>query len=209
MMDNRAGIAAAAERNKEPILQVLRQVLPGAGGTRPLLLELASGTGQHAVHCSRGLPHLDWQPTDPDPAALDSIAAHREAAGLSNLRAPLLLDAVAESWPVATADALFCANMIHIAPWAAAVGLADGAARILQAPAAPAVLYGPYRRDGQHVSASNAAFDDSLRQRDPAWGVRDLEAVAELFHQRGFSGPEVVDMPANNLVLVFRREGAA
>lgn len=209
-MENRAGIAAAAERNKGPILEVLQQVLgnPGAAGRdgpdRPLVLELASGTGQHAVHFCRGLTHLDWQPSDPDPAALQSIALHRAASDCANLREPLHLDVTADPWPIRSADALFCANMIHIAPWSAAVGLADGAARILPA-GAPAILYGPFRREDAHVSESNAAFDESLRRRDPRWGVRDLEAVAALFTDRGFGAPQIFPMPANNLILLFRR----
>lgn len=207
-MQGRAGIAAAAERNKEPIRQVLAQVLPrqAPGGRRPLVLEVASGTGQHAVHMAAALPQLDWQPSDPDPAALESIAAHRTQAGLPNLLPPLRLDAAAPDWPVAAADALFCANMIHIAPWEAAMGLAAGAGRILPA-GAPALLYGPFRRQGRHTAPSNAAFDESLRARDPRWGVRDEEEVAALFAAQGFVAEEVFEMPANNLILLFRREG--
>lgn len=212
-MENQAGIAAAAEQNKGPILEILQQVLAekGVGATRgisrPLVLELASGTGQHAVHFCRDLTHLDWQPSDPDPAALRSIALHRAASDCANLREPLHLDVMASTWPIRSADALFCANMIHIAPWSAAIGLADGAARILP-PGAPAILYGPFRREGAHISESNAAFDESLRRRDQRWGVRDLEAVAALFAERGFGAPQVFQMPANNLILVFRREGS-
>lgn len=206
-MQNRAAIAAAAERNKEPILQVLQAVLPraAASGGRPLVLEIASGTGQHAAHFAAALPQLDWQPSDPDPAALDSIAAHRMQAGLPNLLPPLLLDAAAADWPLAAAAALFCANMIHIAPWQAAVGLAAGAGRLLPA-AAPVALYGPFRRDGRHTAPSNAAFDESLQARDPRWGIRDLDEVAALFATQGFALAKVVEMPANNLTVLFRRE---
>lgn len=214
-MTNAGAIAAAADRNKAPISEALCRLLapgempePAGPDTRPLLLEIASGTGQHAVHCSAILPHLDWQPSDPDPAALESVAAHRRAAALPNLLPPLVLDVTAADWPVARAHALFCANMIHIAPWQAAIGLAAGAGRVL-VPGATAILYGPFRRDGRHTAASNAAFDESLRARDPDWGVRDLEAVAALFDTAGFGLGEVIEMPANNLMLRFRRTGVA
>ena len=191
--------APAAARNRDPILAVLRRVLPARPGA--LVLEVASGTGQHAVHFAQALPHLHWQPTDLDPAALASIAAWVQEAGLSNLRAPQPLD-VRGAWPVDRADALFCANMVHISPWACTLGLLEGAARLLDV-GAPLVLYGPYRRGGAHTAPSNAAFDESLRARDPAWGVRDLEAVVD--HARGFALEEVVQMPANNLTVVLRR----
>ena len=208
-MQNKAGIAAAADRNKEPILAALQPLLAAAAlprpeAGRPLLLEAASGTGQHAAHFCAALPHLDWQPTDPDPSALASIAGHREIAALDNFLAPLQLDVTMADWPLERADALFCANMIHIAPWEAAIGLAAGAGRLLPA-GAPVILYGPYRRDGAHTADSNAAFDDSLRARDPRWGLRDLEAVAALFDAAGFLAPDVIEMPANNLLLCFRK----
>ena len=187
----------ACERNKGPILEILVT----AFARRSRVLEIGSGTGQHAVHFAQALPHLHWQPTDLDPAALASIAAWVQEAGLSNLRAPQPLD-VRAAWPVDRADALFCANMVHISPWACTLGLLEGAARLLDA-GAPLVLYGPYRRGGAHTGPSNAAFDESLRARDPAWGVRDLEAVVD--HARGFALEEVVEMPANNLTVVLRR----
>lgn len=191
--------APAAARNREPILAALRGRLPAAG----LLLEVASGTGEHAVHLAAAFPTLTIQPSDPDSDARASIAAWAAEAGLANLRPPLALDAAA-AWPVAHADAVLCINMIHIAPWAAAEGLLHGAARILP-PGAPLVLYGPFRQGGAHTAPSNAAFDDSLRAQDPRWGVRDLEAVAALAAGQGFGAPDVVPMPANNLTVVFRR----
>lgn len=191
--------APAAERNREPLLAVLRRVLPQHHGAQ--VLELASGTGQHALHFASALPHLRWQPTDADADARASIAAWRAEAGLDNLLPPLFLD-VREPWPVAAADAIFCANMVHISPWTCTLALLAGAAAVLP-PGSPLVLYGPYRRGGAHTAPSNAAFDASLRARDPSWGVRDLEVVVA--EARGFTLDEVVEMPANNLTVVLRR----
>ena len=193
--------APAAARNRGPILDALRPHLPIAG----LLLEVASGTGEHCAHLAAALPGLTFQPTDPDPASLASIDAW--CASLPNVRSALPLDAAAPGWPVAAADAVLCINMIHIAPWAAAVGLMAGAARVLP-PDGLLALYGPYRRDGQHTGPGNAAFDASLRDRDPAWGVRALENVAALAGAAGFGVPEIVQMPADNLLLAFRRSAA-
>jgi hypothetical protein len=192
--------APAVARNRDPILAVLRDVLPAAG----TVLEIASGTGEHAVHFAAALPHLVWQPTDPDAQARGSIAAHAARAGLANLRPPLELDASAPTWPVTRADALVSINMIHISPWRATQGLMAGAARVLPA-GAPLYLYGPYRRHGLHTAPSNAAFDENLRARDPAWGVRDLDEVAELAAALGFALQRSVAMPANNLSVIFRR----
>lgn len=192
--------APAAARNREPILAVLRRHLPETG----LVLEVSSGTGEHAVHFAAALPGLTWQPSDPDPDARASIAAWAAEAGLPNLRPPLALDAATEDWPVARADAVLCINMIHIAPWAAGLGLLRGAARRLP-PGGPLILYGPYRRGGRHTAPSNAAFDAGLRAQDPRWGVRNLEAVAEAAAATGFGPPSVEEMPANNLTVVFRR----
>lgn len=190
--------APAAARNREPILAVLRGWLPPAG----LVLEVASGTGEHAAHFAAALPRLAFQPSDPDPAALASIDAW--AAGAANIRPALRLDAAAAEWPVGAVDAVLCINMIHIAPWSAAEGLVRGAAARL-ASGAPLILYGPYRRGGAHTAPSNAVFDSDLRSRDPAWGVRDLEAVAALAALEGFGTPELREMPANNLMLRFAR----
>lgn len=192
--------APAAARNRDPILAVLRDALPPSG----LVLEAASGTGEHAVHFARALPGLLWQPSDPDPAARASIAAWREAEGLPNLLPPLELDAAAPQWPVERADAVVCINMIHISPWASAAGLLAGAGRLLAA-GRPLVLYGPYRRAGHPIEPSNQAFDDDLRRRDPRWGLRNLEDVSACALIHGLALDKVVEMPANNLSIVFRK----
>ncbi|HEV2678289.1 MAG TPA: DUF938 domain-containing protein [Aliidongia sp.] len=192
--------APATERNRAPILELLTRVLPPAG----LVLEIASGTGEHAAFFARRLPHLSWQPTDIDAAARASIVAWTAEAGLDNVRPPLALDAAQSNWPIDRADAIVAVNMIHIAPWAAAVGLLGGAARIL-AVGAPLILYGPFKRDGRHTAPSNEAFDQNLRRQDPSWGVRDLETVVETAHAAGLALTETAPMPANNLGLVFRR----
>jgi SAM-dependent methyltransferase len=192
--------APAAARNREPILRVLRDCLP-----RPArVLEIASGTGEHAAWFSSALPELTWQPTDRDPEALLSIAAWRDSAGLPNLLPPLPLDAAADTWPVARAEAVVAINMIHIAPWAATQGLVAGAARALT-PGGLLYLYGPFREGGAHTGAGNAAFDADLRARDPSWGIRDLDEIAALASRHGFLAPERIAMPANNLSVVFRR----
>jgi SAM-dependent methyltransferase len=187
-------------RNRDPILAVLRRVLPAQG----LVLEIAEGTGEHAVHFAAHLPRLQWQPSDPDPDARASIDAWRASAALSNLLPSIALDVTADPWPVARADAIVCINMIHISPWAATEGLMAGAARLLPRDGV-LFLYGPYRREGRHTAPSNEAFDQDLRRRNPAWGVRDLEEVAALAARNGLDLKEVVEMPANNLSVVFRR----
>ncbi len=192
--------APAAERNREPIAAVLREMLPARG----TVLEVASGTGQHAGWFAGLFPNLTWQPSDPDPAALASIRAWRADTKLPNLREPLLLDAEAETWPVAAADAILCVNMVHISPWAATVGLLRGAARLLPA-GAPLILYGPYRRAGTPTAPSNEAFDASLRARNAEWGLRTLEAVTAEAAANGLRFERLFEMPANNLTLVFRR----
>lgn len=197
MTDHRR-YAPAAARNRDPILAVLRSVLPAQG----TVLEVASGSGEHAIHFAAALPDLRIQPSDPDPAAVLSITAWAAMAGLANLLPPLRLDAAAADWPVARADAILCINMIHIAPWAATLGLLAGAGRLLEA-GAPLFLYGPFRRAGRALEPSNAAFDQDLRRRDPAWGLRVLEDVAERAAAAGFAAPLVTEMPANNLSVVF------
>lgn len=199
MTDHRQQAPAAA-RNRDPILAVLRGVLPEAG----TVLEIASGSGEHSLHFARALPELVFQPSDPNPEARSSIAAWAAESGLANLRPPLALDAASPPWEMTAADAVLCINMIHISPWAATEGLMRGAAAILS-PGAPLYLYGPYRRAGIPTAPSNEAFDRDLRGRDPAWGLRELEAVAALAAAEGFSGPAVTEMPANNLSVVFRR----
>jgi SAM-dependent methyltransferase len=188
------------ERNREPILDVLRRVLPKHG----LVLEVASGSGEHAAYFAAHLPALTWQPSDPDPAALASIAAHRTAGGAPNLLAPVLLDVSAPRWPVERADAVICNNMIHISPWSASEGLMAGAARTLPA-GGILYLYGPYKIDGRHTAPSNAAFDATLRAQNPALGIRDLADVAASAERNGLTLAETVAMPANNLSVVFRR----
>ena len=191
---------AAAARNRQPILDVLQEHLPPRG----LALEVASGSGEHVVHFAQACPDLVFQPSDPDPAHRASIDAWTAALGLANVRPAIDLDAMAPTWPVAAANAVLCSNMIHIAPWAATVGLVRGAGRIVP-PGGVLYLYGPYRRGGRHTAPSNAAFDASLRAQHTAWGVRDLEAVADLAAAEGFAAPIVVEMPANNLSLVLRK----
>lgn len=193
--------APATARNREPIAAVLREVLPESG----TLIEIASGTGEHAVYFAGLFPGLIWQPTDPDPAALASIHAWRRDSGLGNLLEPMRLDAAAETWPAGPADAILCVNMVHISPWAATEGLMRGAARALPA-GAPLVLYGPYRRAGVPTAPSNEAFDESLRARNPDWGLRDLESVGAEAETRGLRFDRLYEMPANNLALVFRRQ---
>jgi SAM-dependent methyltransferase len=194
--------APATARNRDPILAVLRDILPASG----LILEIASGTGEHVRHFAENMPGLDWQSTDPDPDALASIAAWSD--GLANIRPPLRLDASTPDWPVVQADAILCINMVHISPWAATEGLFAGAARLLP-PAAPLYLYGPYRRAGVPTAPSNEAFDASLKERNPEWGLRWLEDVVALATRTGFIFDRLVEMPANNVSLVFRREGAS
>lgn len=190
----------AAARNCEPILAVLRAHLPERG----LVLEVASGTGEHAVHFARAVPGWAWQPSDPSAAARASIAAWTQSERLANVLPPLDLDAASEDWPIRAADAIVSINMIHIAPWEAAVGLMRGAGRTLHE-GAPLVLYGPFRRPGHVLEASNAAFDEDLRRRDSRWGLRALDDVAELATENGLRLVHTVEMPANNLCVVFTR----
>jgi SAM-dependent methyltransferase len=193
--------APATLRNRAAIADVLAAWLPATGR----VLEVASGTGEHAAYLARRFPDLVWQPSDPDAAHRRSIAAYRESEDLDNLLAPLDLDSTAGAWPLdAAVAAVLCCNMIHIAPWAAAEGLFAGAARHLKATGG-LYLYGPFKRGGQHTAPSNASFDAGLRAQNPAWGVRDLEAVAALAAANGFAAPLIEAMPANNLSLWFAR----
>jgi SAM-dependent methyltransferase len=187
-------------RNAGPIAEVLRTILPADG----LVLEVASGTGEHILHFARQFPDLLWRPSDPDPAALRSIEAWRTGSGLANLLPPVALDARAVDWPVAAADAILCINMVHISPWAATAGLLRGAGRLL-APGAPLFLYGAYRRAGVATAPSNAAFDAGLRLRDPEWGLRNLEDVVVEADKQGLRFEAVTEMPANNLSVVLRK----
>jgi len=194
------GFAPAAERNRQPILDVLRQVLPETG----LVLEVASGTGQHAVFFSERLSNLRWQPSDASVEALRSINAWVEESNRENLLPPIELDACSHPWPIASADALLCINMIHISPWAATESLFQGA-RALLAGGSPLVTYGPYKLHGEHSAPSNAAFDESLRSRNFLWGVRDIDELIELAGRTGFALQERISMPANNMTLVWAR----
>ena len=191
--------APATERNRDPIAEVLGGVLPARGR----VLEVASGTGEHVVHFAARFPEIVWQPSDPDPGALASIAAWKAEAGLANVLEPIRLDA-AEPWPAVEADAILCINMVHISPWAATEGLMRGAAAVLK-PGAPLILYGPYRRAGVPTAPSNEAFDASLKARDPQWGLRQVEDVEAEALRNHLHLERVVEMPANNLTLVFRR----
>jgi Protein of unknown function (DUF938) len=199
MTDHRQ-CAPATVRNRDFILDVLRDVLPTTG----VILEIASGSGEHVVHFARNLPSLVFQPSDPEPDALLSVAAWMKAAEVTNVRAPIVLDASRSLWPIASADGIICINMVHISPWDASVGLIRGAAAILP-PGSPLYLYGPYKRKGFATAPSNEAFDRNLRDRNPIWGLRDLEAIAAIAQSAGFSIPDITEMPANNLSIVFRR----
>jgi hypothetical protein len=191
--------APATQRNRDAIASVLRDVLPPEG----LVLELASGSGEHAMHFASLFARLTWQPSDPDADALASIAAWRSQAGLANLLPPLRIDASAPDWRIEKADAVLCINMIHISPWAATQGLMAGAQRLLK-PGQPLFLYGPFTQNEVRTAPSNAAFDASLRERNPAWGLRAVEDVIALARQHGFDLDQRVAMPANNLSVVFR-----
>jgi SAM-dependent methyltransferase len=190
----------APERNKAPILEVLRRVLPARG----TVLEVASGTGQHVVHFAANLPALQWLPSDPEEPHRRSIEARVVQAGLANVAPPRALDVLDRPWPVGAVDAIMCINMIHIAPWEATLALLAEAGRLLPGDGV-LFLYGPFRRGGGHTAPSNAAFDADLRRRNPSWGVRDLEDVQQLAGDAGMDLRDIVDMPANNLSLVFRR----
>jgi hypothetical protein len=192
-------VAAAAERNRIAIAEILDGVLPRAG----FVLEIASGSGQHATFFARRFPALTWQPSDLDAGALASIEAYRSEETLPNLRLPLLLDAAGDNWPIASADAVVCINMIHISPWSACTGLLRGAARVLPS-GAPLVLYGPFAIDGDFTAPSNIAFDQRLRGENPEWGVRELREIERAATDVGLHLERCVARPANNHVVVFR-----
>jgi hypothetical protein len=190
--------APATERNRDVIAQTLARVLPAEG----LVLEVASGTGEHVVHFAKRFPALTWQPSDPDPIALASINAWRADSNVPNMRPAMLLDASAD-WPIAKADAVVCINMTHISPWAATVGLLRNAARLLPQ-SAVLFIYGPYNQRDVPLADSNAAFDAALRQQNALWGLRFVEDIAAEAHVSGLHLDSVIDMPANNLSLIFR-----
>jgi SAM-dependent methyltransferase len=193
-------IAPATQRNREAITSVLRDILPAKG----VVLEVASGTGEHVVHFAAAFPDLTWQPSDYDLAGLASIEAWSSESGLPNILSPLRIDASAADWPLTRAEAIICINMAHIAPWEASEGLFAGAARLL-APGAPLYLYGPYREAGVATAESNEAFDVSLKARNPAWGLRSVEQMNALAAHSGFALEARVEMPANNLSLFYKR----
>ena len=191
----------AALRNRGPIADLLRPLLPESG----TVLELASGSGEHVIHFASLFPQLVWQPSDPSPEARASIEQWVESESLTNVLPPLDIDASSETWPLKRADAMIAINMVHISPWPATQGLLAGAGRLLPA-GAPLILYGPYRREGQPLVPSNVEFDASLRARNPAWGIRLLEDVASLAEQSGLSLTSATELPANNLGVVFTRQ---
>ncbi|HEV7730839.1 MAG TPA: DUF938 domain-containing protein [Candidatus Binatia bacterium] len=190
--------APATQRNRDPILAVLRRILPAQG----LVLEIAAGTGEHAACFAGAMPGLTWQPTDLDPTAMPGIASWCD--GVANVRPPLVLDVTRPDWPVDRADAVVCINMLHISPWTAGEATLRGAGRLLQS-GGVLYLYGPYRRDGAHTAPSNAGFDATLRAQDASWGVRDLETVVATAAGVGLVHRETVEMPANNLSVIFAR----
>jgi SAM-dependent methyltransferase len=194
----------APERNKDPILDVLARVLPVSGR----VLEIASGTGQHVVHFAQGLPRLLWQPSDYEAPHRAAIAQRIAAAARTNIQPPLELDVLERPWRVGEVDAVVCINMIHIAPWSAGVALIEESARLLPE-GGVLFLYGPYRRSRVPTAPSNEAFDVSLRERNPEWGLRQLETVTDLCLRNGLEPQEIVEMPANNLSVVFRRGAGA
>ena len=189
-----------AERNKGPILDVLARVLPRRG----LVLEIASGTGQHVMHFAKALSDLTWQPSDPDAELRDSIALRVREEQRANVKSPVDLDVAKLPWPLQAADAVLAINLIHVAPWPATLALFEGAKALLSTEHV-LFLYGPYRRFGHHTSESNAQFDSDLRAQNSEWGLRDLEAVSEVAARAGFALAEIVEMPANNFSLVFKR----
>ncbi len=203
-MDDSAGderlFFAYTEGNREAILEVLRRVLPPRG----LVLEIASGSGQHAAHFARAMPELEWQPTEREATRLRSIAAWRAYEGLSNMRPPLRLDVLETPWPIARADAVLNVNTVHIAPRAVGLALFEGAGRVL-GPGGVLCIYGPYRVGGVHTAPSNAAFDRQLRAMDPRFGIWDVSEAAEAALEAGFGALERIQMPVNNQMLVFVR----
>jgi|SRR5579859_5986509 len=193
-------VVASADRNRGPILTVLERVLPKTG----LVLEVASGTGQHVIHFAQTLKALSWQPTDMDAACRRSICAWLATAELANVRRPLDLDVRALPWRVPTLDAIVCLNLLHIAPWSVATALFAGAGLALRETGL-LYLYGPYSVQGRHTAPSNAAFDSALRAENPEWGLRDLKEVESLAKDQGFDLAETIEMPANNFSVLFRK----
>ena len=196
--------ALATQRNREPILEILSEVLRHNSN----ILEIASGTGEHAVYFASKLKSCRWIPSDTNVMSWESIVAWKKAESVANLALPLLIDVTQANWQQQVAnekiDAVVNINMIHIAPWEACLGLMEGAKGILS-PGGVLYLYGPYKRNGEHTAPSNAQFDRSLRDRNPSWGVRDLETVVEVAAAQNLRLQQVIDMPANNLSVIFSR----
>jgi SAM-dependent methyltransferase len=202
MSDQRRSAPSTA-RNRQPILNVLQRVLPENGR----VLEVASGAGEHAVHVAAAMPGIAWRPSDPDPPSRASISAWTASAGLNNVLPPLDIDVRADFWGLehdSPFDAVVAINVVHIAPWEATLGLVAGARRLLRQ-GGVLFLYGPYKRDGRHTAPSNEAFDASLKSRDPSWGVRDVGDLERAAKTQGLELRETVEMPANNLALVFAK----
>ena len=195
--------APATTRNREPISDVLSEWLPASG----MVLELASGTGEHAIHFGRRFPELEWQPSDVHPEALESIRSWRRTSGLANVREPIAIDAAAIDWPIGSAAAILSINMVHISPWSAALGLLAGAARILPK-GGPLILYGPWLKDDIPTAPSNLEFDADLKRRDSEWGLRRVEEFVAAAKPHGLELTEIRSMPANNLMLLLRRTHA-
>jgi len=193
-------LAGSAERNKDPILEVLGRALPESG----LVLEIGSGTGQHVTYFAGAFPRLVWQPSDVDPELRRSVSAWIGQEQVGNVREPISLDIHERPWPVTTADAVVCINVLHVAPWAATRALFEGAREVLP-PGGCLFVYGPFQRDGRHTAPSNERFDAELRAFDPQWGIRDVAEVGQTAATAGFALAETVEMPANNLSLVFRK----
>lgn len=199
-MNDKRLFAPSTARNRGPILDVLRNVLPSKG----VALEIASGAGEHVTFFAQHLPGLTFCPSDPSAEARESISAWIASTRLANVNAPLALNVEEFPWPINAADAIICINMTHISPWSATEALFEGGSRALRKEA-PLYLYGPYKRGGAHTAPSNAEFDASLRARNAAWGIRDLDDVAACARAKGFGEPQIVDMPAHNLSVIFRR----
>ena len=193
--------APAALRNREAIADVLAEWLPESG----LVLEIASGTGEHAIYFAERFPGLEWQPSDIHRDALESIEAWRSASGVKNVRRPLVIDAASHDWPIGRADAIVSINMVHISPWSSALGLLDGAGRLLAA-GAPLILYGPWLKEGVPTAPSNLGFDADLKRRDPDWGLRSVEDFAAAAEKRKLHLVETRAMPANNMMLLLRHQ---
>ncbi|GAA0472511.1 DUF938 domain-containing protein [Parasphingorhabdus litoris] len=192
--------APATLRNRDAIVQVLRGILPDSG----TVLEIASGTGEHAVYFGEKFPGLTWQPSDPDPDGCRSVAAWTKRAGVGNVLPPLQLDAEAASWDIEKPATILCINMVHIAPWEASIGLFEKAAKLLS-PGRSLYLYGPYFRGDAPTAQGNLDFDRSLKSRDLRWGIREVDDMDGLAKENGFTRTDLVEMPANNLSLLYRR----